>query len=1568
MKRERQAERPVRRASGHKSNRLTSLKTLTMFLRASKTDLQALGEDAEGCADSVSKLREELKGLTGVDIMKNNKEYKSTFDIIKEISAVWQELDDVTQANVANLLGGKRNANVIQALMTNFKDAEAAMQTASNAAGSALKENEQYLDSIQGKLDIMKGKFQELAMQIVGSDLVKWAADVGNGTLDIVNGLQRAHALLPLVVGAVTAIVLSVAKLKAMAGETNILAMLGGGIGSMGPLAAGIMGVAAAAAALIGVINHFSQAQQRAIDQAQQVTEAYAESEAEYSRNIATLDSLSERYHELANKTELTAEEQQEYKNILQQIVDISPTVAAGYDKEHNAIVGYKDAVVAARDELEKLHLEQQKEYFSKTEKTWGGYQADLEKARGSFRDIAIETLSGLFYQIENVASTKFGVGEARDALLKAVSDIFGAPFKDDSLLAGLDFADWLTTLTDQQLMEFAERSDDYVARIKQLNLDFGIVFGQELMNSWDENVVDTLWSAASKMEDPLDSMSQYMEDWLDYQDNKGAEWAKDISSQPWYEELLNAIPNLIDESSAFASQVNIQNYVAGLRELGSSAPIQELYDMAAAFKQNKVSAEEFGAAIDEYEKSFNSYNYPFAWNEEAQDFLPVIPDGVESYIRDLRNILTGAEDASEEVDNVTNSVVDLSTAVDKFTSGQKILETAKEEMKAGGLSVETIKSINDSLAEGEKLSDYLRTENGLIKLNTEAWDERSRSIIDSNISALKDEIAGYDAQILEATGGIANNPFVSGEVEQIQEARAEAQTLLDVLTAIATGTNIEDIDKQIADIDSKLYEMKEGAFHELADPKDIAALEQEKERLEGVRDTLAEIEDASEEVTNPLSDAMEKASKYADAFKSSIDGIDFDEWKQLRDIFGDKMDEYLNTDGTLNKAKMYKEVLDDLVASGASRQEIRAFQEMWFAITGEEHVDTAKDNIETIISSVQELSSVTQTLREMDSGDIGVIDVFEKLLDLAKDNENIDLSSVLGADGTINMDAARDTLQSYADSLFTLDELQKVFPDITQAQADALREQILAYKEAEEAATSFADSLSNISSASDLLKTMRSDESDFLSTLESVSKFTSEHGIEGQMFEIINGEVDWSNGINAVKDWASTYIDSMEGIDDATKKMLQGYLEAQQEIISKSEWINKMRSDSLGLISLGEGAGAQQITYDSYNQLLEQSSQYAYALEYVNGALTINREKFDEVTNSILQSNLAEIEAKQQAILLSKEYQDLCKNVGNLGDEQQKRLDDLNAEIMGYEVLASEINHATSAFQKFLGLNSSAEGDNYGIAKQMAEMIQNVVYNKESDLFGQRNNEAYKYSVEMLIGADIQPDTPEWEAGWAAVEKYINAGKEGLSQFMQDAWANGLVDETGVVIDSVEAWAEKLGTSTHVVEAMIDQWNKIEPIKITQGGPLDTSGVEDGAKSVNVLIDAFDNLKNAAKSKVEAAKEKLLEMKKAAGDAGTEADDLSNQQVTIDTSPAIKALGALSTTLTNIMNRLNKLANKVVNVTVNYKRTGYTGGMTGVTDVSGTGWSAAPGMFGAPGGRTLVGELGRKLFCVGIW
>lgn len=176
----------------------TALKTVSMYLRAAKTEAEEAGESVDGMASSVSELRNELLTLTGgkVDIMLDDKSFKSTYQIMKELSEVWEDLSDIDTANILELIGGKRNATAITSLLTNFEDAEAALLTASDAAGSATIENEKYLDSIAGKVDQLTASFEAMSASVLDSSIVKWVVDLGTALINAVAKLQELSLLL----------------------------------------------------------------------------------------------------------------------------------------------------------------------------------------------------------------------------------------------------------------------------------------------------------------------------------------------------------------------------------------------------------------------------------------------------------------------------------------------------------------------------------------------------------------------------------------------------------------------------------------------------------------------------------------------------------------------------------------------------------------------------------------------------------------------------------------------------------------------------------------------------------------------------------------------------------------------------------------------------------------------------------------------------------------------------------------------------------------------------------------------------------------------------------------------------------------------------------------------------------------------------------------------------------------------------------------------------------------------------------------------------------------------------
>ena len=155
----------------------TALKTMAMRLRATKTELEEAGEYTEGMANSVSELRDKVLALSGVDIMLDEDTYKSTFQILKEISKVWDKLKNKEQASLLELLFGKKQGSIGAGLLKNFGMAEEALKAALDAEGSALKENEVFLESIQGHLNKLSAAWETFSYDFLDSEFVKGVID-----------------------------------------------------------------------------------------------------------------------------------------------------------------------------------------------------------------------------------------------------------------------------------------------------------------------------------------------------------------------------------------------------------------------------------------------------------------------------------------------------------------------------------------------------------------------------------------------------------------------------------------------------------------------------------------------------------------------------------------------------------------------------------------------------------------------------------------------------------------------------------------------------------------------------------------------------------------------------------------------------------------------------------------------------------------------------------------------------------------------------------------------------------------------------------------------------------------------------------------------------------------------------------------------------------------------------------------------------------------------------------------------------------------------------------------------
>lgn len=173
------------------------LKTITLRLQ---------GMDDEG--EKSLELQAQMEGLfnkLGVSVYNANGELKNTYEILGTLAEVYPKLTTEEKAYVTETIAGKHQAQNAAAILNNWKTAVEATTTAMNSQGSAAKENERVLDSIQGHLQKLKSAWEELSTTVVDSDLIKMIVDLGTALLNFANsGMGQFIIKAGLAVGAIS--------------------------------------------------------------------------------------------------------------------------------------------------------------------------------------------------------------------------------------------------------------------------------------------------------------------------------------------------------------------------------------------------------------------------------------------------------------------------------------------------------------------------------------------------------------------------------------------------------------------------------------------------------------------------------------------------------------------------------------------------------------------------------------------------------------------------------------------------------------------------------------------------------------------------------------------------------------------------------------------------------------------------------------------------------------------------------------------------------------------------------------------------------------------------------------------------------------------------------------------------------------------------------------------------------------------------------------------------------------------------------------------------------------------
>lgn len=145
-----------------------ALKTISMRIRGYDEETEEYVGGIEELSGEIANLTKTASKPGGISLFTDDSktEFKSTTQLLRDIAEIYDDLTDKQQAGLLEALAGKRQGQVVAAILNNFNAVEDSLITMTKSAGGAMREMEIIEESLEYKLNALKetatGVFQNL--------------------------------------------------------------------------------------------------------------------------------------------------------------------------------------------------------------------------------------------------------------------------------------------------------------------------------------------------------------------------------------------------------------------------------------------------------------------------------------------------------------------------------------------------------------------------------------------------------------------------------------------------------------------------------------------------------------------------------------------------------------------------------------------------------------------------------------------------------------------------------------------------------------------------------------------------------------------------------------------------------------------------------------------------------------------------------------------------------------------------------------------------------------------------------------------------------------------------------------------------------------------------------------------------------------------------------------------------------------------------------------------------------------------------------------------------------------
>lgn len=174
----------------------TGLKTISQRLRGISNETNEEGVNLASLQGIVSDITSKYGEAVRITD-EHTGQLRGTYDIISDLAEVWTSMSKNEQQLLGEKIAGKTQITVLQALLNNWESVENAIKNAENAAGSAAREQEAYVNSLTGAINKFKATLENMYASVIDSSLLASIVNMGTGLLNILNQI----GLSPIVAG-----------------------------------------------------------------------------------------------------------------------------------------------------------------------------------------------------------------------------------------------------------------------------------------------------------------------------------------------------------------------------------------------------------------------------------------------------------------------------------------------------------------------------------------------------------------------------------------------------------------------------------------------------------------------------------------------------------------------------------------------------------------------------------------------------------------------------------------------------------------------------------------------------------------------------------------------------------------------------------------------------------------------------------------------------------------------------------------------------------------------------------------------------------------------------------------------------------------------------------------------------------------------------------------------------------------------------------------------------------------------------------------------------------------------